>query len=521
MVICVLALTIALVGVLGYVLALVLFPYGIEILGFIVLSCVVLYTLIIRQRWLRCLPAAVCAVIALGLLADEPTRWNIYVSALLLWKLIALAALVPKQHWPKIKQGLVAVPLVFPSSFLWGASTSSHQIEGGQKNNWTVWEARNADRLAATAADRYSDLPFWKDNAATMSDPATYQSGKAAESFERYEEDLGILEELGMNAYRMSVEWSRLEPVQGQWDMQAFDHYRRVLSAARQRGITPVVTLWHWTTPLWFAEQGDWANPEAPAHFRAFAEKVATELGSEIDMWVTVNEPGVYAAQAYLAGYWPPARRNPLSYLKVIRNLVTGSNMAARAVHENDPESQVGVAQHVIVYTPLRWTPWDVGFSAAMRYIAHDFFLRATIATTDYVGVNFYGEKSVQNMRLVSRSDARRSDLGWELSPEGLGKAIASVRRYGQPIYVTEHGLADAADQNRAWYIRESLKGIAAQVKDGADVRGYLHWSLLDNFEWAEGSWPRFGLVEVDYATGKRSIRPSAYEYAAMKRQEW
>lgn len=400
----------------------------------------------------------------------------------------------------------------FPDGFLWGAGTSAHQVEGGLENDWTRWERANAERLAAEAPARYGDSPVWRDVRDAATTPANYRSGRGVEHYDRYGADVDLAADLGHTAHRFSVPWSRVEPEPGTYDEDALAHYRRVCDTLRDRGLAPVVTLWHFTNPTWFADAGGWTNPDLD-RWRAYVDRVVDALGDRVAYWVTVNEPEVYAAMGYLAGEWPPDRRNPLAYFRVRRNLVRAHRRAYDAIHRQLPDADVGIATNVTHYDPAGGLPNRLAARLARRVLTH-YELDRIGGKQDFVGLNHYFHRQVR-YGLHSGTDVR-SDLGWGVNPESIYHVLRTVGAYNLPVLVTENGIADRKDRLRPWFIRRSLHHVGRAMDDGVDVAGYLHWSLLDNFEWAEGYWPRFGLVAVDRDTMEREPRESARAYARM-----
>lgn len=387
----------------------------------------------------------------------------------------------------------------FPPDFLWGASTSAHQVEGGNNNDWAQWERLHADRLA----ERGKDNPGAKD-------VQNYMSGQAAQHYERYEEDLDLAAAISLNAYRFSIEWSRVEPKAGTFNKDAIEHYRRVIEAAKDRGLEPVVCLWHWTLPLWLARSGGWSRRATIKKFELFVRHIVRELGDEVRYWVTLNEPEVYAEFVYQNGRWLAQRRNSVVYFWALRNLALAHRSAFRIIKRSNPKAMVGLAKQNIYFEPYRNRWYNKLIATYGNRLWNQKFLDWTHKHSDFIGLNYYFHSRI-NLWKVQNEDVRVSDMGWELYPDGLYHLLVGLRRYKKPIIILEHGLADATDKHRAWYIRQSLKAVQRAMTKGADVQGYFHWSLIDNFEWDSGFWPRFGLVEVDYVSQRRTIRPSAF----------
>jgi beta-glucosidase len=384
-----------------------------------------------------------------------------------------------------------------PGKFLFGASTSSHQVEGGNENDWTEWEKKNADHLAAASGHRYP--------------PENYISGRACDSYNRFEEDFDIAKALGHNAHRFSLEWSRIEPEEGRFDEKEIAHYGRVIRALRARGLEPFVTLWHWALPLWLSRQNGVENLLFPLYFKRYAKKIVESLGPDIHFWVIVNEPEVFTGNAYLNGLWPPQKKNWLSWYTVIKHLVYSHRAVYKIIKERFPDAEVGAVMN-LVYFESGGGIVNNALARSAHFLRDRYFLNHVRASLDFIGLNYYFHNRVY-YGFGKNLNKEVTDMGWEIYPEGIYKILMDLKRYHLPIYVTENGLADAKDEKRTLFITEHLAYIRRAMEEGVDVRGYLHWSLLDNFEWDKGFWPRFGLVAVDYKTEKRTVRPSAYAY--------
>jgi beta-glucosidase len=381
---------------------------------------------------------------------------------------------------------------------LWGAATAAHQVEGENTNSdW--WQAEQAGRV-----------PF--------------KSGAACEQYTRYESDFDLAVELGHNAHRLSVEWARIEPTPGVFDDEQIEHYVEVLKALKARGLASYVTLHHFTNPLWFAQRGGWADHEAPHAFERYVRRVAAPLAPYVDYWLTFNEPTSVPYQGYITGEWPPNRRGALpTALRVIDSQAAAHKLAYRALHSVVPGAIVGYTSAFIDWRPRREnSSIHRQMCRLLTHVTNHRFSDRVGQETDLIGVQYYftllaGVRPYPPGAIVA---ADKSDLGWDISPEGLRRVVADVwNRYGKPIHVTENGLADADDTRRERFIRSHLSELHKAIVDGADVRAYLHWTLIDNFEWSFGYAPRFGLIEIDRDTQSRSIRPSARAYAQIIRQ--
>ncbi len=381
-------------------------------------------------------------------------------------------------------------------SFLWGAATSAHQVEGNNvHNDWWEWEQKTS---------------------------GIEKSGQACDHYHRFKDDFLLAKGLGHNAHRLSLEWSRIEPERGEWNKGALNHYREVLEELKKQGFKTFVTLHHFTNPYWFAKKGGWTNSDSREEFMRYTKVVVESMGDLVDFWITINEPMVYATQSYWYGRWPPQKKSLFLMWRVIWNMAAAHRGAYRVIHRIHSNAQVGVAKHLVAFIPEKKRQLDDKFVMGLQdFWFNHLFYRLIREKHDFIGVNYYFAvtKKVKMLSASIRDMAWKgavSDLGWSIRPEGLKYVLLHMKRYGLPVYVTENGLADAKDEKRADFIRDHLRAIEEAQKEGVDVRGYLHWSLLDNFEWDLGFGPRFGLVEIDYETMERKPRPSAYVYKAI-----
>ena len=397
------------------------------------------------------------------------------------------------------------------TQFFWGASTAAHQVEGNNHNSWSVWETKNAHKLAKNAHKRFGHLPSWLHIQKEAEDPQTYISGEGPDHYTLYPEDIMHMQTLGLNSYRFSLEWSRIEPEEGVWNHDEIEHYRQKIRALRAQGIEPLVTLWHWTNPVWFQEQGGWESVKAVFQFSRYVEFVAKELGEDVNYWIVLNEPLVYSVQSYLDGAFPPQKKNFFAYSHVINTLIVSQYRAYAIIKKIHPDSQVGttvnLVHHVALDDALR-----TRFTIKMLRLWDTRFLRLTIPAMDFIGMNYYFRTKIKGFA-IQHSSRYQSDLGWGLYPNGIYHVLKDLKQFNKPIIITENGLADATDTYRGWWITETINAIRRARNEGVPVMGYMHWSLLDNFEWDKGYWARFGLIQVDLKTKKRTIRTSAYVY--------
>ncbi|MEI6266963.1 MAG: glycoside hydrolase family 1 protein [bacterium] len=372
----------------------------------------------------------------------------------------------------------------FPKDFLWGASTSSHQVEGG--NIWNDWYEFE---MAGGVKDKVV-------------------SGIACDHYHRYKEDFGIAKELNQNAQRISIEWSRIEKTEGTYDEKELEHYRKVLTFLKQNGFKTFVTLHHFTNPIWLAKQGGWANKKVIKQFARYTEHVVNNLGDLVDYWMTINEPNVYLSQGYLIGNWPPEKYNLFQFIRSGFIMADAHKAAFDVIKKINPDYKIGIVYNFSFYATNYY--FRKFFKKSMDYSRNFLFMDRVRKHLDFIGMNYYFPSFYEGA-------SQRTDLDWPISPEGLHEAIAKTyHRYNLPIIITENGIADCDDKERKYFILEHIKSVALAIKDGANVGGYLHWSLLDNFEWREGFTPRFGLIEIDYDDLSRKIRDSAYLYAKI-----
>jgi beta-glucosidase len=386
----------------------------------------------------------------------------------------------------------------FPDGFLWGSATAAHQVEGGNVNNdW--WDFEHDPATAARES-----------------------SGDGIDHYHRYAGDFALLASLGHNAHRLSLEWSRIEPAPGEFSRAALGHYRRVLTAVRDTGMTALVTLHHFTLPRWFAARGGWLGPDAVATFTHYCARVAAELGDLMPYVCTVNEPQMVALHGYLEGYHPPGVANPVLWKRVGGVLLEAHRAAVQAVR-GYTDSRAGLAVQLPVLAPARDDEACQSLYREMRHEIVDRYLDALTSPDggDWLGVQYYRKQWVDPAS-PSRfgpppPGTPVTQMGWAVYPDGLRQMLHRAAKTGLPLIVSENGIATTDDAERADYLASHLAAVAQARREGVDVRGYLHWSAFDNFEWSEGYRPRFGLIAVgdDFA---RLPKPSAYTFARVAR---
>jgi beta-glucosidase len=412
----------------------------------------------------------------------------------------------------------------FPAGFLWGTATSSHQVEGGNtSNDWYAWEQEPNHILHGHVSGEACG--WWR--------------GLWREDFDR-------AAKTHQNAHRLSIEWSRIEPSQATWDDDALDHYRQMILGAIERSLTPIVTLNHFTLPIWIAEQGGWLSQECPIWFERYVRRVVGVLKDLVKIWVTINEPNVLVYGGYLSHEFPPGLKDLRATPKALTNLVKAHAAAYHAIHELDPAAEVGVAHHFRGFQPrahgnavdravsrFRNHNFNDLFPHAFRdgriqFLAYRAFIPQARNTQDFFGLNYYTTEDV-SFNLLNPGgilelggfpeDARVSPGGFIADvPRGFFDALRWANAFGLPIYVTENGVEDAGDGFRAGYLAHHLQQLWKCVNLNWRIKGYFHWTLVDNFEWERGWTQRFGLWSLDEKTQVRRKRPSADFYAEICR---
>jgi len=420
-----------------------------------------------------------------------------------------------KFDFAKLKQD----PLRFGKDFLWGSATSSHQIEGNcTNNNWYQFES------AVDAQGKPRILNGQK-------------AGLCCDGWNLYKEDVQLMKALSLNAYRFSVEWSKIEPRQGEFDQAVLDHYEKEVDEMLANGIEPMITLHHFSNPIWFEDKGAFLQDDSPEIFTRFVERVVNKLAPKVKFWCTINEPAVYAFLSYFNAEFPPALNDAVKTARVLRNMLLAHTAAYNAVKKIRPDAQVGLVVHVALYDPPnRWSLVDILIARMLNnninnshfeYLVNgrfDFNLPGMVSEKfrgeqkdafDFIGLNYYTNHfrvfkpfgKEQFVEIMKVPPEKLTDMGWAIYPEGMYRSLKLIASYTpKPIYITESGIADAADTRRAKYIEDHLLVINKAIADGMNVKGYLYWSLLDNFEWAHGFEARFGLYHVDFATRKRTL---------------
>ncbi len=408
--------------------------------------------------------------------------------------------------------------LAFPGGFLWGTATAGHQVEGDNSNSdWWAFELKPGT-------------------------PCKEPSGAAIEHYKRYARDIALVAGLGFNTYRFSVEWSRIEPSEGDFDQAQLDHYRKMVDICGMSKLIPMVTLNHFTLPQWLAQRGGWLAPEIPMLFERFTRRVVDALGDRVEWYCTINEPGIVALGGYGGGFpFPPGLTGVDNWKAAMAKLVEAHKLSRAAIKEMRPNAKVGLtnAMH-------EWEA-NAGGAAAMKYarrMTEDYFLEAAV-DDDFIGVQTYTRARLEMPRLAGllasvglvvpalekalmgrvsakqreggldithEPETRRTQTGWEYRPQAVAATVRRVAQIlpGKPIVVTEHGVATSDDAERVEFITDGLRALHAVIADGIPLQGYIHWSAFDNFEWASGYAMEFGLIAVDRETQVRTMKPSA-----------
>jgi beta-glucosidase len=417
---------------------------------------------------------------------------------------------------------MVQATFHFPRGFMWGTATSSHQVEGNNiLNNWWVWEGEPGRILQG------------------------HRSGSACDWWGgRWREDFDRAAEAGQNAHRLSIEWSRVQPSPEKWDEDALDRYREILRGLHERSMTPVVTLHHFADPLWLSEMGGWENPLAVGYFEKYARKVVEALQEYVTLWITFNEPNVLLVNGWILKDFPPGKSDIRTASKVAMNLVRAHAAAYRAIHTLEPQARVGIAHHIRPFKPAKsWSPpdrWITGLiNSIFNYSFPNTFQRGIFrfgatrkripearGTQDFLGLNYYTRETVAFKPLKTselfyqRSFPPGADLGdtgmTANDPQGMFETLKWGLKYNLPIIITENGMEDAGDHIRPRYLVQHIHQVWRAINYTWPIKGYFHWTLVDNFEWERGWTQRFGLWELDIETQARHKRPSADLYAEI-----
>ncbi|MFH0739360.1 MAG: glycoside hydrolase family 1 protein [Candidatus Omnitrophota bacterium] len=396
----------------------------------------------------------------------------------------------------------------FPKDFLWGAATSAYQVEGGNSNSdWWEWEKKAG----------LKDL-----------------SGEACRHYELYREDFDLVQSLNHNAHRLSLEWGRIEPMEGEFSERELLHYRQVLSELKERNLEPLVTLHHFTNPVWFSRIGGWQDRRATAYFLRYVERVVDHLADKVSYWITINEPLIYVYFSYVAGDWPPGERSLIKANRVRQELADAHIGAYRLIQRIYRKKGLALPLISIAHNMQAFLPCQPTFRNKLAAYLRDRNINFSLldklrhaSTLDYIGVNYYSRNlaeprswGISSLLTDTCQDnhhpCKKNSLGWDIYPQGLYLLLVKLKRYNLPVIITENGICTEDDNLRWEYIWGHLSALYRAMQEGVQVKGYLYWSLLDNYEWDKGFTPRFGLVEVDYNNFTRRVRESAKKFAQV-----
>ncbi len=420
-----------------------------------------------------------------------------FITAILCWRF-------PEKHidWDRVNLD----DLSFPSNFSWGVATASHQIEGHNQNNWSKFES-----------DRGIEI-----------------SGAACDHWNRWKTDFDLIEALGVAHYRFSIEWSRIQPQEGEWNDLALQQYSTMVDDLLSRGIEPMVTLHHFSHPIWFEEKGGFLNHENTHYWVDYCTRVFTTLSDRVTNWCTVNEPEVFAIMGYHMKLFPPGKGSIPKTIQVMQNVIKAHVAVYHSLKSIRPDSRVGLAKNITIFDPLRrWNllHWLTAF--ILNHIWNGAIISAFTkgrmfgrripkakGSLDYIGLNYYTHALASpflpqtiEVDLPKRSHEVMTEFGYPMYAEGLERSVDMLVRLGIPIEITENGVADSTDALRTEHLKRHLWFVSEMLKQGKDIRSYYHWSLMDNFEWAEGYSLRFGLYHVNYETQERTLRDSGKAY--------
>ena len=431
----------------------------------------------------------------------------------------------PELHWDWEKINIQKIK--FSNSFFWGTATASHQVEGNcNNNNWSVWEKSKDEE----------GIPRIKNN---------QKSGLACDHWNRYKEDIELIKKIGVTHYRFSLEWSKIEPIKGQYNQESIDHYSNIIDSLIEKNITPVITLHHFTNPIWFDEMGGFEKEQNIDYFVSFCEIVFSKYSSRVKNWCTINEPEVYSVMGYFAAIFPPGKKQPQLAVEVLKNLLIAHTNVYNSLKNlpNGENCKIGIVKNIMQFDPYRrWNllDWLVCRIADKIYngitlsylrngrinINYPFFVKINYKSdkaqlaTDFFGLNYYSHSHLKfKFDLYEFFENKffdsdtMTDMPYVIYPEGLYRAIKEVEKINKPIIITENGIADSKDDRRGLFIERYIYAMNRAIQEGANIQGYFYWSLMDNFEWAEGYDMQFGLYEVDFKTQKRTLRNGSNKF--------
>jgi len=414
--------------------------------------------------------------------------------------------------------------LIFPKKFLWGVGSSAYQFEGHSSNNdWSLWEE--------------------------LAKKSSYQkSGDACNWWNNTEKDFDLATSVGINALKMSIEWSRVEVSDGEWDTKAIERYREIIVALKDRGIEPVVGLHHFSSPIWFIRMGGWESQKSVYYFSRYARKIIEEFGDLVNLWWTINEPSAYAYVGYGNGSFPPNKKSFNLGFVALKNLLLAHFSVCDSIHQLFPDAQVGLPHAYRAVAPNNPSSLFDRFAANIRYSLANSPVISAISNgtlkfpltlfrmiyeppikTDWIGVNYYTlEKAAFDITKPKQLFTRiippehhppgYPDHFGHINPQTLRKITNQLAAFKKPIYITENGYPENSDAYRPEYILKHLAAVYHSIQDGVNIKGYFYWSFLDCFEWLQGYGIKFGLIDVDVNTQIRKIKASGDLYREIIR---
>lgn len=418
------------------------------------------------------------------------------------------------------KTPIMTKDLEFPENFLWGAAQSAYQTEGHNYNNdWYKFEQTQGNI-------KNNDI-----------------CGVACDHYNRFDSDFELLSNLNQNAHRTGIEWSRIVPEENEVNHEEIEHYHKVFESLKKHNLTSFVTVHHFTIPLWFEQKGGFLKRKNLKHFEYYCDIIAKNF-PEVEFWNTINEPGVLPLMGYMSKEFPPGKRSLLAFSRVYNNILRAHGIAYHKLKEENPKSQVGIVKNVPYFYQKFynkfWKKWVVSlFDNVYNQTFFNLLNNGRISinplirekwlkgTSDFFGINYYDALYFKfkfgipyGMDFMLPEDTRITQMGWGIHPNGLYENLMRVKKeFKGPIYVTENGIATLEDKERQSFILEHLIEVHRAIKNGADVQGFFYWSSMDNWEWAEGFEPRFGLLGIDYETQERQVRESAKLYGEIAKQ--
>lgn len=401
-------------------------------------------------------------------------------------------------------------------NFLWGVATSAFQLEGSPHADWASW-----DSVLSSNPD-------------------------VTNHYLLYKKDMELLKELGVNSYRFSIEWSRIQPREKIWDEDAISHYQEIIDLLNENNIEPMLTIHHFTHPLWFIKKYPWHEESSIEKFLIFVEKIVSRL-SGVNYWITFNEPYVLILGGYLEGCMPPGINDPALAIKALQNILICHSSAYDIIKSKKPDAMISVAHNMAALSPwVRFNPMDRLISKIAKYFYNHSLLDAFITgylsikfpfhkelkiavpiknKLDFFGVNYYTRVHIRfnpfkkmgiELRHRDIDGHGLTDMGWEIHPYGLKKVLRYASKLNVPLIVTENGIATHECEKKIRFMKRHIDILESCIKEGIDVRGYFYWSLIDNYEWLQGLDARFGLYRVDFDTLKRKPTSAAAYYSYL-----